>query len=261
MKMPLNRPLFLSLSQKLLMKILVTIFALASSVLFSPAATFRMWDPQPYLSQLDSPFYDGIQGGIIYLEDFEDGNLNTPFVRDPLTPPQAGTTFRTQIPDIAESRIGSVDGDDGVLDFEGGKGDSWITYQTGGAGRRSFFEFEFLPNDEGQYPLFVGIVVTEVADVSENVEFIFRDPSGRDLNNDSEYDPRPWFDPGELLRGDVETHRFIGIHSSDGIQSLSIENAFQVDHLQYGYAIPEAGTTVLSMIAATAGLFRRRRSP
>ena len=36
--------------------------------------------PLPYLSQADSPFAGGIQAGTVYLETFEDGALNTPYV-------------------------------------------------------------------------------------------------------------------------------------------------------------------------------------
>lgn len=223
----------------------------------SPAATFRVWDPSPYRSELDSPFYPGIQSGSIFLEDFEDGSLNTPFVRDPLTFPQEGITFRTQNPNVSDSRVASVDGDDGVLDFEGNLGDSWITYQTGGAGRRSFFEFEFLPNAEGQYPTYVGFVVTEVAEIDSSVKFeILAGDSFDDFERG--YRPRDWFNGNR--RGDVETHRFIGIYAEEGIRQIYGDNVYQVDHLQYGYAIPEASTVLLSLSAITFTLVRRRRA-
>ena len=241
------------------MKPIFALYTFIGLTSLSPAATFRMWDPSPYRSQLDSPFYDGIQGGLIYLEDFEDGSLNTPFVRDPLTFPQEGITFRTQNPDVADSRVASVDGDDGMLDFEGNLGDSWITYQTGGSGRRSFFDFEFLPNADGQYPLFVGFVVTEVADTDDDVNIGVFGEAGRNLASDAEFDPGPWFDPGELLWGDVETHRFIGFYAEEGIHRIRGGNSLQVDHLQYGYAIPEASTAFLSFFASlTLLLFRKR---
>jgi hypothetical protein len=240
------------------MKTILSLCILPVLTSLSSAATFRMWDPSPYRSQLDSPFYDGIQGGLIYLEDFEDGSLNTPFVRDPLTFPQEGITLRTYNPTIAERFVASVDGDDGDLDFEGNLGDSWITLQTG-SGQRSFFDFEFLPNADGQYPLFVGFVVTEVADADDDVNIGVFGEAGRNLASDAEFDPGPWFDPGELLRGDVETHRFIGFYAEEGIRSIKGSNTLQVDHLQYGYAIPEASTAFLSFFASlTLLLFRKR---
>ncbi len=98
-------------------------FAAAGSLAFVSGATFRMWEPTPYRIALDSLFYQGIQGGIIFLEDFEDGLLNTPFVRDGAAP-NKGVNFRTFFPDRDRSPIASVDSDDGILDFEGSWGDS-----------------------------------------------------------------------------------------------------------------------------------------
>ncbi len=238
--------------------ILTSLFTAAVGSLTSlSGATFRMWDPTPYRSALDSPFYEGIQGGIIFLEDFEDGLLNTPFVRDPLVFPQMGFTYRTRNPDIDPGVVASVDGDDGLLDFEGDLGDSWITTQNA-SGLRSFFEFEFEPNEDGQYPLFAGIVVTEIADASEEVEFGVYGESGLNLATSAEFDPGPWFDPGNLLSGDVETHRFIGFYAEEGIRRFRATNTLQVDHLQYGYGIPEPSVTALMALAAFAFFHRRR---
>jgi hypothetical protein len=213
-----------------------------------------MWDPTPYRSALDSPFYEGIQGDLIFLEDFEDGLLNTPYVRDPLVFPQMGITFRTRVPDVAPGRVASVDGDDGLLDFEGDQGDSWITTQNA-SGLRSFFEFEFEPNEDGHYPLFVGIVVTEVADIFEEVAFGVFGESGLNLATSAEFDPRLWFDMN--LRGDVETHRFIGFYAEEGIRRFRARNTLQVDHLQYGYAIPEP--SVAALVALTAFALHQRQ--
>jgi len=111
------------------MKIPVSLLAALGLASLSSAATFRMWDPTPYRSQLDSPFYEGIHRNTIFVEDFEDGNLNTPFVRDPLQPPRMGATYRSLAPTIPANVVASVDADDGVLDFQGSGGDSWITFQ------------------------------------------------------------------------------------------------------------------------------------
>ena len=239
------------------MKTILSLCILPVLTSLSSAATFRMWDPSPYRSQLDSPFYDGIQGGLIYLEDFEDGSLNTPFVRDPLTFPQEGITLRTYNPTIAERFVASVDGDDGDLDFQGNLGDSWITLQTG-FGQRSFFDFEFLPNADGQYPLFVGFVITEVADIDDDVDIGVYGEAGRNLASDAEFDPRDWYESGDL-RGEVQTHRFIGFYAEEGIHRIRGSNTRQVDHLQYGYAIPEPSSISLSFFASLTLLLIRKR--
>ena len=43
-------------------------------------AAVTIWEELPYFSAADSPFYAGITAGDIYLEDFEDHELNTPHV-------------------------------------------------------------------------------------------------------------------------------------------------------------------------------------
>jgi len=39
--------------------------------------------------------------------------------------------------------------------------------------------------------------------------------------------------------------RFIGLFAEEGIGSLAISNATQVDHLQYGFSIPEASSSLM----------------
>ena len=88
--------------------------------LISPTfAVSILWDPLPYFSEADSPFYQGILDGTIYLEDFEDQALKTPFVREPDNLPYFGTTYRADFPNVSYGSVRSVDGDDGVIDFNG----------------------------------------------------------------------------------------------------------------------------------------------
>ncbi len=55
----------------------LTIFLLCCGPL---TAAVTVFGPIPYRQRSDSPFYQGILEGNIYLEDFEDGELNTPGV-------------------------------------------------------------------------------------------------------------------------------------------------------------------------------------
>ena len=91
--------------------------------LISPTfAVSILWDPLPYFSEADSPFYQGILDGTIYLEDFEDQALNTPFVREPDNLTYFGRTIRSFAPNIVDGFVRSVDGDDGTIDFSGALG-------------------------------------------------------------------------------------------------------------------------------------------
>ena len=76
-------------------------------------------------------------------------------------------------------------------------------------------------------------------------------------------DADPVFDPslwtgGEFV-GDTRRHRFIGAFSDIGIVGLQVTGADQIDHLQYGYAIPEPSAPLLGLAAALALLLRRQR--
>jgi hypothetical protein len=227
--------------------------------LISPTfAVSILWDPLPYFSEADSPFYQGILDGTIYLEDFEDQALNTPFVREPDNLPYFGRTYRSDFPDIPDGVVRSVDGDDGVIDFRGFLGDSWTTTDIGTNQISGQMSFQFLPNEETLYPTYVGIVITEGDDLDRAVELSFRDPDGNNLFADTDlYDPKDWV-PFPLTTDDTRTHRFIGAYHEDGIARLSLFNVSQVDHLQYGYAIPEPSTPFL-ILASLLPLLQRRR--
>ena len=150
----------------------LSIFLSLTSAGFSASI---LWDPLPYFSEADSPFYQGILDGTIYLEDFEDQALNTPFVREPDNLSYFGRTIRSIAPDIRDGFVRSVDGDDGLGDFEGFLGDSWITTNIGSNTGSDRASFEFLPNDDGLYPSYVGIVITAANDLDRVVSLAFFD--------------------------------------------------------------------------------------
>lgn len=235
---------------KLIASLLLTLPASAASIL---------WDPLPYFSEADSPFYEGVLNGTIYLEDFEDQALNTPFVKEPDNLTYFGRTIRSVMPNINDGFVRSVDGDDGTIDFIGFMGDSWITTNLASNTGSNRASFEFLPDQEGFYPRFVGIVVTAARDVDRDVSLAFFDENNINVSNDSEYDPKDW-EPVPVPPGDPRTHRFVGFYHEEGIHRLSLSNVWQVDHLQYGYALPEPATPLL-ILTALFPLLSRRRLP
>jgi hypothetical protein len=237
------------------------IFLSLTSASFSASI---LWDPLPYFSEADSPFYQGILDGTIYLEDFEDQALNTPFVREPDNVPYFGFTYRQLIPSISNGSVRSVDSDDGVIDFNGDLGDTWITTANPLGGQiYGSMAFEFLPNTDGLYPKYVGIVITAADDLRRAVELSFRDLDGNNLFADTDlYDPMDWV-PFPQTAEDTRTprtHRFIGAYHEDGIARLSLSNVWQVYHLQYGYAIPEPSPPLL-VLTTLIPFLRRRRFP
>ena len=99
--------------------------------------------------------------------------------------------------------------------------------------------------------------MTAPDDVDRDVTFSVFDENNVNVSNDSEYDPKDWA-PVPLPSGDPRNHRFIGFYHEEGIHRLALSNVWQVDHLQYGYAIPEPSTSFLAFIALVP-LFGRTR--
>ena len=238
--------------------ILVTGFNIGCLVAAKGATLFG---PSLYFQAQDSPFYGGIvdnTGERIYLEDFEDQELNTPFVREPEGLPYLQTTFRSRFDGGA---VNGVDGDDGSVDGMTFGGDTWIGINRASNGISSRLSFEFLPDEQGRYPRYVGIVVTRVFDPDLDVDVLFFNEDDRLVFRDGEFDPKEWDDGFEdqIVPGSPLLHRFIGLYHEDGIRHLRLFNVSQVDHLQYGQSIPEpsvAGLLLLSLL----GLWKRKRA-
>lgn len=164
-----------------------------------------------YASFEDSPF-KGLPFSYFYLEDFEDGLLNTPGVTA-----SAGQVLRPSwITD-------SVDADDGVVDGSGARGSDWF-YSASGA---STIKFSFDAGRLGGFPTHAGIVYTDGVGL---VTFEAFGPDGTSLGiigpvnlDDGAYTA--------MTRDD----RFFGVINPGGISAIQIETiGFEVDHLQYG---------------------------
>jgi hypothetical protein len=217
------------------------------------------WEELPYFSADDSPFYEGIQAGTIYLEDFEDHALNTPYVDswDWPNSNQRGMSWDTLGGN--PNRSWSVDADDGLTgDFRGHGGDTWTTLSASNGGILGSMEFRFVPDILGRYPTFVGFVITAASDPFNEVALGTQTLTGPE-SSDNEYDPLSWI-PQISFPGDTRTHRFFGIYAESGISRLNIQNVAQIDHLQYGYAIPEPGAGGLAALAGLLWAIRRRRT-
>lgn len=202
-------------------------------------ATLISYGPTKYLQTSDSPWYQGIQNGTIYLEDFKDGLLNSPFV-----------SANGRIRGPGDRR--SVDADDGLLDGRGENGGTWAV------GDGEILELSFNPNEENSLPAFIGIVITKTA---RDFERISVSTLGEANLTRFQFDLTPLFKKsnGDFLFNSSEA-QFVGFYAPEGIVSVSFGAARFFDHLQYGYAIPEP----VSAMLACAGMgflhtHRRRR--
>ena len=118
------------------------------------AATVRIWEQVPYLGASDSPFFQGIQAGTIFLEDFEDQQLNTPYVTSwdypriqgeqdgwVVASDQRGSSFRALGNTLG---VFSVDADDGLNDgYLGLLGNTWTAVNVYQGGVNDSMEFRF----------------------------------------------------------------------------------------------------------------------
>src|SRR5215204_4406309 len=124
----------------------IVIATLAALLVVPRIAAAALIGPTPYLSSADSPF-DGQSFSWFYMEDFEDGLLNTP-----------GVTVSPFTAAIAvDGYTDSVDGDDGAIDGSGSDGHSlWSNFAS------SYFQFDFDAGTLDALPTHVGLVWTDV---------------------------------------------------------------------------------------------------
>ncbi len=226
------------------------------------AANTIVYEPSLYFSERDSPFYGGIidnTGNGIWLEDFEDQQLNTPYVRQEDDPRRRGETIRSLFPSTSADASLGVDGDDGIIDGFARGGDVWASISTGGGGPSHFMSFQFEPNEDGNYPLYVGLVITRPNNFFSQVEVRWNDLDGNSIYDD-EYDMTEWAPPEGATAGSPLLQRFVGLYHEDGIAQIFMSNVNQIDHLQYGYSIPEPSASLLTLLSLVLLTSNRRRS-
>lgn len=192
--------------------------------------------PTPYLQTSDSPWLSQIGSANFYLEDFEDGLLNTPGVSSS----GAGVIGPGGLTD-------SVDGDDGSVDGSGSTGRSFL--RTSGA---TGITFSFNQAVLGSLPQRAGIVWTDglgliTFEAFDGSEFLLGTITGNHA--------------GSEVNGQTAEDRFYGWEYAGGIGSIKIKNVtggIEVDHLQYG-AVPEPAT-MIALGLGLAGIMRKRKN-
>ncbi len=201
-----------------------------------------IFDDTPYVSSGDSPFDLFGPGSDFFLEDFEDGLLNTPGL--------LGFFGEIRFP---SNFTDSVDADDGIIDGFGLDGHNyWAFFGKDGAGPLARFEFD--PEVLGGLPRSVGVVWTD-GNFDALTFFEAFGPKGESLGT-----------IGPLILGDgghqgaTAEDRFLGVTFQGGISAIEISatlGRIELDHVQYGDIIPAPG--VLALLGLSGLLSRRSR--
>jgi ELWxxDGT repeat protein len=187
------------------------------------------YGPSPYLSAADSPFDFSQLGTNFWLEDFEDGQLNTP-----------GVSASFGAPRNPSSLTDSVDVDDGMIDGDGHLGHSFLV-RPEAPGVTFTFDRQAL----GGLPSYVGLVVTggDPAYPDNNVDFF--DAGGNPIGTRTDSFPKP-------ISGVTSDDRFVGMFHAGGISAVRVSgplgignSAFELDHLQYGVVVQPVGAMEL----------------
>lgn len=217
---------------------------IAPIALAASAAGAHPLGPFLYNSFDQSPIRIGSYS-YFHLEDFEDGQFNTPGIS------VSGGTLGTG------AAADSVDADDGVINGFG-VGNSW--YSNG----VNFLEFTFDANALGGLPTHVGLVWTDVGQVSSGgfgfSPVVFEAFDANDLNVAF---IGPTLLGDGLINGQAAEDRFFGaLNIPNGIARMRItmpsSTDWEIDHVQYGRIIPApAGLAVLGLTGLAAA--RRRR--
>lgn len=225
--------------------------------------------PTPYLSVADSPFDMSGLGTTFFFEDFEDGRFDLP--------PGVASDFDYQVIPPGPT-TDSVDADDGVIDGSGTDGQSlhpitFIVAPTNPPQWVHYFGLSFDSNVLGFSPNTFGVVWTDGIPPPMSS---FR-PSAVVLiveHNDGTMDYASWFGDDFLdhsYMGETAEDRFFGLRTTKGIARVRLSMSFysdtfieqtEIDHVQFGYFVPETMThsKVLGIVFVIAAV-RRGRHP
>jgi hypothetical protein len=211
-----------------------------------------------YFGQANSPIP---VAELDYLEDFEDGVLNTPGVI--FTPINVGSGVTPR----GEIFVDSVDDDFGPIDGNGNSGRS-LGFGTG-SGPTSSAQFAFDAGVLGTLPTHAGVVWTDVGRESSGlwvygrnqVTFEAFNELGVSLGTISSV-------VGDFATdGGTPEDRFFGVEYSGGISRIVMTIAshdWELDHLQYGgqvapQEVPEPASAILALLGAVGGYGIKRR--
>lgn len=232
--------------------------------------------PIPYLSAADSPFPVDGSNPSFYLDDFEDGQLNTPGIFQPLHH-VFGTAFHGYVMGPSEL-TDSVDADDGVIDGFGTAGHSFRSgalffTQSIPQLNNVAIEFEFDKTELTMLPNAFGFVWTDGPTGIDyfrpglDLRMTIIDSQGNEVHS-------PFVKPSVNMdrNGTTSEDIFIGVIADSLIAKVRIAGVYygdfetmpylEIDHVQYGRLnVPEppaSGVLAVMLACLAVGASRRR---
>jgi hypothetical protein len=239
------------------MRPLLALLLLIATASLAQAGTVFL-GPSPYLSAADSPFDLFGLGTTFFLEDFEDGELNTP-----------GISWHGPPGIVLEpgTLTDSVDGDDGVIDGYGNGGHSLLSraYQIEFSNPPSIYlsvGLDFDADALGFAPTALGFAWTDGPGIGSVAIHLF-DNENRLISANIWGVPfhEPLGDHG--FDGATMEDRFYGVFEPSGFRRAVITTltqdasvgSFELDHLQYGLIVPEPSGLTTSIFLISGALF------
>ena len=206
--------------------------------------------PTSYLSAADSPFAEYLKGPDFYLEDFEDGEFNSPGIILPSDPRARGVILSP-----SEAFTNSVDADDGQVDGSGRMGSAlassvFTTNLVDPPTISSYVSLSFDIDQLGYLPTEFGFVWT----YGESNSVVRIDVYG---SHPQETAFKIYAGIGSGVDDDTGDDRFFGVSATFGIAAVQITSSymgnpsfFELDHVQYGLSVPEPAAIRQIVIAA-----------
>jgi hypothetical protein len=241
------------------------------ALLPSPSVAITLYGPSLYRSVADSPFDLSRPAGQFFLEDFEDGAIDTPGLISRISD---GQNAGVRLPGI---HTDSVDADDGTSDGFGSQGHSLVSIVlTIGEGPSSaFVDARFDSDSLGFHPTHLGLVITDANSrgeftlhVQDSVGNEFAFPLNALTGPDGVGIGGIIYDGFAAAGSNATDDLFFGIVHTTGITAFSLSyfdpggngDAFEIDHIQYGVPEPSSvGLAIATLLCFALGVRRGAR--
>lgn len=242
---------------------MIKCYVLAATVLgcLGSSADATIFVVDNYRSRADNPFWNNPALGTVYLDDFEPPN-SPGFPGNVLITPHA-TGWNGS---IVSSPFRGVEEDSAASDPDEGLGYYWTDSVIIGDTLKDppGIHFDFTPDADGRFPDYCGAVMLGKYDSANtgqlfNSIFVY-DKDGNEVTGGLWQIPKPLLsDPVPENPADYFSH-FEGIYVPGGISRIQFRDFIEIDHLTYGYSVPEPSGWALASTGLLVQLRRRRNS-